>query len=329
MSENAGGVPPREPAGPPPPPPMAARPPAVNPWAPVSYGPPRRRNGGVVGGAIALVILVATAGVMAVVPNELSGHAIAVPISVHRSDASPGDGARADPRAVPELETNPILANGVKLGAVSCELPQLGDTGPQLSAFYEALTGCLEQAWRPALDRADEPSVKVAVSVTLPKVSACGAAPSKDQAVAYYCGGDTTIYAPTDWMLSDAGLNRSRHLATIAHEYGHHVQSESGILTAAADRMSSPDQDSPADLALVRRIELQANCFGALFIAAAEGRGSISRATANAAVADYGRADDSDDHGSRAHQLSWAKAGFTAQNTAACNTWSAPADKVS
>ncbi|WP_407655666.1 neutral zinc metallopeptidase [Amycolatopsis rhabdoformis] len=309
---------------------MAARPPAVNPWAPVSYGPPRRRgNRGVAGAAIALVVLVVTAGVMAVVPHELSGHAIAVPSAMHRSDATPGDGARSDAHSVPALETNPLLADGVKLGEVSCDLPELGRTGPELSAFYQALAGCLENAWRPALDHADEPTVKVAVSVTLPKVSACGAAPSKDEAVAYYCGGDTTIYAPTDWMLSDAGQNRARHLATIAHEYGHHVQSESGILTAAADKMSSPDQDSPADQALVRRIELQANCFGALFIAAAEGRGSISRATANAAVADYGRADNSEDHGSRAHQLSWAKAGFSGGTTASCNTWSAPADEVS
>lgn len=308
---------------------MVARPPAVNPWAPVSYGPPRRRGRGVAGAVIALAILVVTVGIVAVVPHELSGHAIAVPTSVHRSDASPGEGARDDPRAVPELETNPLLAEGVALGSVSCDLPQLGSTGPALSAFYDALTGCLEQAWRPALEHADEPSVKVTVSVTLPKVSACGAAPSKDEAVAYYCGGDTTIYAPTDWMLSDAGQNRSRHLATIAHEYGHHVQSESGILTAAADRMSSPDQDSPADQEMVRRIELQANCFGALFIAAAEGRGSISRATANAAVADYGRADNSEDHGSRAHQLSWAKAGYSGGTTASCNTWSAPADEVS
>ncbi|MFI5609889.1 neutral zinc metallopeptidase [Amycolatopsis sp. NPDC051903] len=308
---------------------MAARPPAANPWAaPAWQRPARRRGGATVGAVLALVILVVTVGGVAVVPHELSGHALAVPTALHRADSAP-DGARSTPAAVPELETNPLLANGVKLGEVSCDLPELGQTGAELEAYYEALTGCLEQAWRPALGHADEPSEKVSVSVTLPKVSACGSAPSQDQAVAYYCGGDSTIYAPTDWMLADAGQNRSRHLATIAHEYGHHVQDESGILAAAGDRMTSPNQDTPHDQALVRRIELQANCFGALFIAAAEGRGSISRATANAAVADYGRADDSDDHGSRANQLAWAKAGFSAGTTSACNTWSAPDSAVS
>ncbi|QRP51091.1 neutral zinc metallopeptidase [Amycolatopsis sp. FDAARGOS 1241] len=308
---------------------MAARPPAANPWAaPAWHRPPRRSGGGVAGAAVALVILVVTVGVIAVVPHELSGHALAVPNALHRSDSAP-DGVRDTPVAVPELETNPLLANGVELNEVSCTLPELGRTGAELSAYYEALTECLQQAWRRALDHAHEPSQRVSVSVTLTKVSACGSAPSKDQAVAYYCGGDSTIYAPTDWMLADAGQNPSRHLATIAHEYGHHVQDESGILAAAGDRMTSPNQDAPHDRALVRRIELQANCFGALFIAAAEGRGSISRATANAAVADYGRADDSGDHGSRVNQLAWAKAGFSVGTTSACNTWSAPDSEVS
>ncbi|HWD03882.1 MAG TPA: neutral zinc metallopeptidase [Amycolatopsis sp.] len=299
-------------AGPLPPSPGAARP---------SGHPPAR---GLIGGAVALVVLIVTAGVMAFVPHEVAGHAVAAPDPLHRSE-----GAGTKPAAVPELATNPLLAKGVKLGEVTCDLPELGDTGATLSAFYTVLTGCLERAWRPALEGADEPSEPVRVSVTLPKTSACGAAPSENEAVAYYCGGDTTIYAPTDWMLSDAGQNRARHLATIAHEYGHHVQDESGILAAAGDRMATPGQDSPQDQALVRRVELQANCFGALFIAAAEGRGSINRATANAAVADYGRAEDSADHGTRAHQLAWAKAGFSAGTTSACDTWSAPESEVS
>ncbi|HEY3709490.1 MAG TPA: neutral zinc metallopeptidase [Amycolatopsis sp.] len=295
-------------------------------WAPSP--PPRRR--GLAGAMIALVIVVAALALMAAVPLRVSGNALAVSGSAQRSEAGrPLNGAGTDPRAVAKLETNPLLADGVTLARVSCDLPALGREDAQLQGFYSALVGCLDQAWRQALDKVDEPRLPATVSVTLPKVSACGAAPSKEEAVAYYCGGDTTIYAPTDWMLSDAGLNRSRHLATIAHEYGHHVQRESGILAAAADKMSTPDQSSPGDQAIVRRIELQANCFGALFVASAIGQGSVSRAVGNAAVADYGRADDSADHGSRAHQLSWAKAGFSGGTTAACNTWAAPADQVS
>ncbi|WP_425266890.1 neutral zinc metallopeptidase [Amycolatopsis circi] len=259
---------------------------------------------------------------MAVVPHEVSGHAIAAP----DADATP---ERQDAKPVRKLSGNPLLAEGVALGPASCDLPELSRDAEQLKTFYTALVSCLKQAWQPALDKADEPNLPVKVSVTLPKTSACGSAPSRDEAVAYYCGGDATIYAPTDWMLADAGLSRARHLATLAHEYGHHVQRESGILDAASAEMGSPEPTSDADKAVVRRIELQANCFGALFLNAAADRGSISRATANAAVADFGRADDSGDHGTRANQLAWAKAGYTGTGPAACDTWSAPADKVS
>ncbi|RJQ88249.1 neutral zinc metallopeptidase [Amycolatopsis panacis] len=285
--------------------------------------PPPRRRRRVLGVLLALVVVLVTAGLVAVVPHEVRGQPVAAsgaPVARAREDAR---------RPVRELDTNPLLAGDVALSPVSCDLPELGRTGPRLSEYYRALSGCLAQAWRPALERVDEPLGEVRVSVALPKVSACGSAPSREEAVAYYCGGDTTIYAPTEWMLSDAGVNRARHLATIAHEYGHHVQRESGILDAAGEKMSADHPKSPADKAVVRRIELQANCFGALFLAAAAGRGSISRATANAAVADYGRADDSGDHGTREHQIAWAKAGYAGSGPAACNTWSAPVDEVS
>ncbi|WP_033293377.1 neutral zinc metallopeptidase [Amycolatopsis jejuensis] len=284
--------------------------------------PPRRGPGTVLGAVTALAIVAVTLALMAAVPHEVSGRAM---VAVDAGSVP----ARQDAKPVPKLAGNPLMAGDVALAPVSCDLPDLARDGAKLEVYYTALTACLEQAWRPALEKAAEPSLPVKVSVTLPKTSACGSAPTREEAVAYYCGGDTTIYAPTEWMLSDAGLSRARHLATMAHEYGHHVQRESGILDAASDEMTAPQPSSPADKAVVRRIELQANCFGALFLAATAGHGSISRATANAAVADYGRADDSGDHGSRANQLAWARAGYNGSGPAACDTWSAPADKVS
>ncbi|WP_326954950.1 MULTISPECIES: neutral zinc metallopeptidase [unclassified Amycolatopsis] len=329
------------PPGPPPPSPApAARPPEPawapepNPWAspgwatapPVPIAPPRSRLWGAVGGV--LVIVLAFSLVAATFPHRVDGHAlVAEGVDTGRAYGGTSDGK--PPKSVPELSTNPLLAAGITPGPAQCALPALGRAAEQLKAYYDALAGCLEQSWRPALAKANEPTLTAKVSVVLPEHSACGAAPSENEAVAYYCGGDTTIYAPTDWMLSDAGLNKARHIATIAHEYGHHVQRESGILSAAADKMTSPDEDSPADKEVVRRIELQANCFGSLFLAAVAGTGSISRSLANAAVADYGRADDSDTHGSRAHQLSWAKAGYDGKTTKSCDTWGAPVTEVS
>jgi predicted metalloprotease len=311
--------------------------PEPNPWAspgwatapPVPIAPPRSRLWGAVGGV--LVIVLACSFVAATFPHRVDGHAYAAQ-GADVGRAYGGTGSTSDgkpPKPVPELARNPLLADGITPGPATCALPDLGRSAEQLKAYYRTLADCLEQSWRPALAKANEPTLAATVSVTLPEHSACGEAPTENEAVAYYCGGDTTIYAPTDWMLSDAGLNKARHIATIAHEYGHHVQRESGILSAAADRMTSPDEDSAADKEVVRRIELQANCFGALFMAAVAGSGSISRSLANAAVADYGRANDSDTHGSRAHQLAWAKAGYEGRTTKSCDTWSAPVTEVS
>ena len=310
MTSSAGG------SWPPPPPPLPSAP------VPVPV-PQRRRPGRAFGSVVAVGIVAVTLALMGAVPHEIAGHAMAASDGSALSD-------RQQAKPVRKLSDNPLLAKDVALTApLSCDLPELSRDPAQLTKFYTALVGCLTQSWQPALGKAGEPSLPAKISVTLPKTSACGAAPSRDQAVAYYCGGDQTIYAPTEWMLADAGLNRARHLATIAHEYGHHVQRESGILDAATMKMSSPEPNSDQDKAVVRRIELQANCFGALFLAAAAGHGSISRALANAAVADYGRADDSGDHGTRDNQLAWAKAGYSGAGPAACDTWSAPPEKVS
>ncbi|MFD9891161.1 neutral zinc metallopeptidase [Amycolatopsis sp. NPDC059027] len=301
-------------------------------WAPATGKLPARggRRRAFSGAVVAVALIVLTVAAIAVAgPHRIAGHAVAAPDGARQVAADPGTSGQAAPRAVPRLADNALLATGVTLGPASCSLPDLGRAPAQLEAFYRALLDCLEQSWRPALDKAGEPMVAVTLSLNLPTHSACGDAPSKNEAVAYYCGGDTTIYAPTEWMLADANLNRARHIATIAHEYGHHVQRQSGILAAAAARMSSPNQDTAADKEQVRRIELQANCFGALFVAAASGKGSITASLANAGVADYGRAQDSDTHGTRKHQLAWAKAGFEGRTTAACNTWSASAAEVS
>lgn len=179
------------------------------------------------------------------------------------------------------------------------------------------------------LDQVNEPHMGVNLEIELPASSRCAEPPDSKKAMAYYCPDDLTIYLPREWMLSAVGTNKGAHLATLAHEYGHHVQHESGMLDAISDQMTTKDESSPDDKQRVRRIELQANCFGALFIAAAAGRGGISAATANSAVADYGNTGNSDTHGSRVNQGKWGQTGFSEKKTAACNTWSASESAVS
>ncbi|MDT7728983.1 MAG: uncharacterized protein QOI21_5559 [Actinomycetota bacterium] len=309
------------------------QPPPGDPYRPpwMTGSPPSRQLGaaskviiGLFSAALFVVaVLVVNSG------RTISGHALEAPGAAAEAKTKQSEGSgstRAE--KVYELAQNPLLGAGVRLTDVTCALPALGRSDAELTAFYEAQITCLDEAWQPALRQVNEPTAKALLQVKIPQVSRCGDAPDSKKALAYYCPGDSTIYAPREWMLEAVGVNKGSHLATIAHEYGHHVQNESGILVAASNQMTTDDESSPDDQERVRRIELQANCFGALFISAAAGRGDISASTANAAIADYGNTSDSETHGSRKHQLSWAQAGFKGKLTAACDTWSVPASEV-
>jgi hypothetical protein len=305
-------------------------------WAPAAYAhqAPARTLGTasrLIIGVFAAALLFVAAVAMTRDSRTIAGNAMEAPgaaAAVAKTRASSDGSSSKKVQKVHELGTNPLLGAGIRLTDVTCPLPALGRSDDELRAFYEAQISCLDDAWRPALHRVGEPTIKLLLQVKVSQTSRCGQAPDSQKALAYYCAGDSTIYAPSDWMLRAVSLNKGSHLATIAHEYGHHVQNESGILEAASSKMTSDDESSPDDLERVRRIELQANCFGALFVAAAAGRGDISASTANAAIADYGNTSDSDTHGSRKHQLSWAMAGFEKKTTAACDTWSVPTSEV-
>lgn len=230
---------------------------------------------------------------------------------------------------VPPPEASPLLAPGVHLTPVTCALPGVTRAADALLAFYQSGIGCLDAAWQGALGQAKRPFAKAGVQLSEPQASGCGVAPSKKEATAYYCAGDKAIYMLRDRMLEAADVIPAAHLAVLAHEYGHHVQELSGIMTAVELKMSSADESTPADKELSRRVELQANCFAGLFAAAASGRGAVTKAVADKAVSEFGNTDDSDSHGTRKHQLWWARAGLRAADTSACNTFTAPAADVS
>jgi predicted metalloprotease len=239
----------------------------------------------------------------------------------------PGSGSEPKRSPVYELGTNPLLVPGTRPEKVSCALPALGRAADVLQAFYRAGLHCLDAAWRPALDTAAEPFRPTELTLDLNPLSRCGDAPTEQEATAFYCSRDNTIYIPRERILADAGLIRAGHVGILAHEYGHHVQELSGIMRAFEKELGGTEEHSPEEEALVRRLELQANCFAGVFLAAATGRGDVSARLATAAVDALG-GDDSPTHGSHLNQLTWARAGLEQGITSACNTWTAAEESV-
>ncbi|WP_051385424.1 neutral zinc metallopeptidase [Actinokineospora inagensis] len=291
----------------------------MSPIAVATIGPPRGRAGNrpvVVFAVLGLVVL-AMLGLSVVNravrgPKTVSGHAYAV------GDDQP------QPSTVVGISSNRLLNPGRALTAVPCALPVVGRTAAQVEAFYRAALTCLGQAWQPALEAAAKPFNSPKLSVVDDPKAKCGKSPGEDEAIAFYCYRDRTIYMPHSRLARAAGESAPYHLAVLAHEYGHHVQALSGILTASATQESKAGE--PEAMELSRRTELQANCFAGLFLKTETA--ALTQRFVTQAITSFGDTEDSDSHGTAKNQTAWAERGVTGASTAACDTWSADTDDV-
>jgi uncharacterized protein len=166
--------------------------------------------------------------------------------------------------------------------------------------------------------------------------SACGFAQSAMGP--FYCPNDKTVYLDTDFfrvMESQLGARGDFAKAyVIAHEVGHHVQDELGLLEQVnAVRSRSNERESNA---LSVRIELQADCYAgiwarqaaqrlaltdedirdALDTAARIGDDALQRASRGRVVP------DSFTHGSSEQRQRWFHRGFQTGDPDQCDTFS-------
>nr|CTQ95291.1 YpfJ protein, zinc metalloprotease superfamily [Kibdelosporangium sp. MJ126-NF4] len=244
------------------------------------------------------------------------------------------------PKPVLKTRDNPLFAGDNGTNTVTCNLPQWRSTQQGVQAFFTAAMPCMEAAWAPVLQRANLPFVRPKIVFPTGKrwESGCGVADStKEDVAAFYCSPDVTIYMPFEGLQTDvSGSKIGNYLALFAHEYGHHIQAMSGSLEAAHDEAYDLGPDTAAGLEIQRRKELQAQCFGGMWFAAAwNGKGSITDAVVRDMLADgYTRGDDNNpdgprDHGKRQNYGAWQKHGYEKNRTFQCNTYLAPANSVS
>lgn len=293
------------------------------------------RRGVLVALVAALVLTVAVLAAPTVANRQLV-EGTALPAATAASP-SPTTGQPSTSQVTPQqpasryqvkLDDHPLLVEGVPLPPVTCELPPFGRTEAKLRAYYLPLRDCVDTAWRAALTTAGMPWTSPSINVAdHPGAAFCGNF-EESNFTAAYCPDSETIFMPVSRLTRvDRGAS-AVHLGVFAHEYGHHVQASVGILEAAYQREDQAGQDSPRGQELSRRIELQADCFAGLFLAAAAGRGDISRRQAESAVNSFRYGALAKTHGPGSRQHAWARRGFEGKTTAACNTWAAPAAEV-
>ena len=168
--------------------------------------------------------------------------------------------------------------------------------------------------------------------------TACGRGESA--AGPFYCPADRKIYIDLRFfrLLSERFQAPGDFAAAyvLAHEVGHHVQNQLGVMDKVAQLRSrlSPQQANSLSV----RVELQADCFAgiwahhaqrsrqvleqgdleeALRAAAAVGDDTLQRASQGQVVP------ESFTHGSAAQRARWFRAGFDSGRVADCNTFDA------
>ncbi|WP_237217684.1 KPN_02809 family neutral zinc metallopeptidase, partial [Falsiroseomonas oryziterrae] len=205
--------------------------------------------------------------------------------------------------------------------------------------FVSRVLAETEDVWNPIFQslgrRYQEPRLVLYSGVVQ---SGCGTAQA--QVGPFYCPADSRVYIDLDFMAQlQRSLGASGDFAAayiIAHEVGHHVQNQLGILDRVQQLKARATEAQ--DNALQVRVELQADCLAGLWARRAhEARqileqGDIEEGlNAAAAVGDdrlQRRArgtvqPESFTHGSSAQRVRWFRAGLESGRLEACDTFGA------
>ncbi|MEV5704664.1 neutral zinc metallopeptidase [Actinoallomurus sp. NPDC052274] len=288
--------------------------------------PPRRRSTagtvvGVLGGVAALCVV-------AIVGYSLAGPGRPTP-GIGTADGAPRAGSRQAALAGPLYQSGP-------LDPVGCALPRIREHDEEsMRAFLDRLSDCLDEAWRRQFAKAAVPGFAAPHRIfwSVKGTSPCGSYPAPG-AAAFYCPANDTLYVGLDDVVETAGGEPVSHYGVyarvIAHEYGHHVQEDAGILEYGHALMAASAPATSHEVS--RRIELQAQCFAGAFLSAERDSLPMTSEQYEAVLADArarGDADQPADHGSEAHYAGWVARGYTQRVLSSCNTWTAAPSDVS
>lgn len=254
--------------------------------------------------------------------------------SLHPRPPESADAPAADSEGSTDLPGQSPLYSAGALTKVECPSPKLdAEDSDSMERYLNQVTDCLDTAWKSEFERRGiaytEPN---RVYWSTSGNSPCGEYPA-DGSAAFYCPSNKGLYLGVkDIVASSDGVEHPEaYTFLLGHEYGHHVQSEAGILdgfrAARGDARGAESRDS-----LTRRSELQANCLSGAFIGAARKSFPIGEQERANILDDAGRRSDRGstgrDHGSPGNAELWTEHGMDRRDPAACNTWQAGEELV-
>ncbi|WP_112875357.1 neutral zinc metallopeptidase [Paracoccus endophyticus] len=236
------------------------------------------------------------------------------------------------------VDISPLVDGGTQSPSEPGVERQLTAKEQETGQFLSVVLADTEEVWADVLRTqadmtyADPTLVLFSGSVQ----SACGGASAAMGP--FYCPGDQRLYLDTqffDVMEQKMGAGGDFAAAyVVAHEIGHHVQNQIGILGQVNRMRAQASQTESNRLSVLT--ELQADCFAGIWARQASERyGSISQADVDEAInaaravgddmlmRSAGRAPmpDSFTHGSAAERSAWLARGMENGRMADCNTF--------
>jgi len=291
---------------------------------------------------ILLAVIIAGAGTLVLV-NKLSGEIgyqndgySAPPI-----DTSPPevDGPDTESEAYQTIRNNALYGQTIPQ-PIKCDVPTVANaaamSAADLKSWFEEASACLMTVWHTPVETAGFQLYRAGVTTYGKELdgTACG-----DLGVnAAFCGADQQFYWSTQLLPlladRDAALLTADSmvlLEILAHEFGHAVQYRAGIAQSVSGLRGLLGKDTEAGKEVNRRLEMQADCFAGMFLRAVTKSLDISDAQLQmikTAVHASGDTRASGDHGQPTNRLSWFQTGLDSMSISACNTFTAPKQKV-
>jgi len=239
-----------------------------------------------------------------------------------------------------------MLSGGQTQQAPSRPSGKTGAPSDEMGKFVSRILGSTEVQWKQVFEQAGQryktPSLVMFNGAT--RADACGQAQSAMGP--FYCPSDQKIYLDTSFFRDlerrfkgcDAGSKSCQFAQAyvIAHEVGHHVQNQLGILPKVQQQQRGLSKAEANRLQV--KVELQADCFAGVWANKSDQQwkliepGDVEAAMKTAAAIGDDRLQkqsqgyaipDSFTHGSSEQRQRWFTAGLKGGTVGSCNTFAA------
>ena len=238
------------------------------------------------------------------------------------------------------VDLTPLLNDSQSQSQQSGAPVEMTEADKQAAQFVSVVLGDTEDIWAGIFKQQLGRSYTPATLVLYKGVTRSPCGDASGATGPFYCPGDKKVYLDTDFfttMSRQLGAGGDFAMAyVVAHEIGHHVQDELGILGKANEIRGQSSEADSNEISV--RIELQADCLSGIWARQVQQQfGAIEKGDFDEAVNAAKQIGDdtlqrnagqvpmpeSFTHGTSAQRSNWFITGLKSGQLSACDTFSA------